>query len=282
MKKDQAEQNEKPRKNARFDFSKIKRALGRVIAAFGIIMKNRIVISCCLLFQGFFWVFNPKGSLEWDIMFLSVLSLLYGVAGLIVQSTGGNEIAVKGQKKFGELYRGTLDDKKDQFVEPARQSDITVLKERGDDFLKDEKKVKEFSKEAKKKISTKKKLLIACYVILIIVSIAFIVFKSFFSGVVFVILGWLITIEGALSILTWWKTKDSVKPLDRNISLAIAIFSVLLGVILFFFPIFTGPLVIRLLGIGILVKAVADLVIGFRNRTLIPDTQETISKIKNI
>ncbi len=218
MKKDQAEQNEKPRKNARFDFSKIKRALGRVIAAFGIIMKNRIVISCCLLFQGFFWVFNPKGSLEWDIMFLSVLSLLYGVAGLIVQITGGNKIAVKGQKKFGELYRGTLDDKKDQFVEPARQSDITVLKERGDDFLKDEKKVKEFSKEAKKKISTKKKLLIACYVILIIVSIAFIVFKSFFSGVVFVILGWLITIEGALSILTWWKTKDSVKPLDRNIS----------------------------------------------------------------
>ena len=115
-----------------------------------------------------------------------------------------------------------------------------------------------------------------------IVSITIIIFKSFFSGAVFVILGVILTAEGVFSFITWMKTKDSVKPRDRAVSLTIAVFSVLLGVVLVFFPIFTGNMVIRFIGIGILVKATAERVIGFRNRSLILDTKETISEIKNI
>ncbi|MBR3416664.1 MAG: hypothetical protein IKH09_08225 [Clostridia bacterium] len=283
MKKDQMVRKEQYREAVRLEGEKIKRSFGWGITAYSIIMKNKIVISCCLLFQGFFWVFNPKGSLEWDIMILSILALLYAVAGLLVLITGGNSVAVKGQKKVGEMYREKIDGKRKQFSEPAeRLSDVTVVKAREEELHKEEERVKEFSNEAKKKIATKKNLLIVCYVLLMIVSITIIIFKSFFSGAVFVILGVILTAEGVFSFITWMKTKDSVKPRDRAVSLTIAVFSVLLGVVLVFFPIFTGNMVIRFIGIGILLKAVTELVIGFRNRSLILDTKETISEIKNI
>ncbi len=283
MKKDQTERKEKNREAVRLEGEKIKRSVGWGITAYSIIMKNKIVISCCLLFQGFFWVFNPKGSLEWDIMILSILGFLYAAAGLIVVITGGNSIAVKGQEKVSETYQEKIDDKRKQLAEPAeRLSDVMVIKEREAELRKKEERVREFSNEAKKKIVTKKGLLIVCYVLLMLVSSALIIFKSFFSGAVYVILGVILTVEGVFSFITWMKTKDSVKPRDRAVSLAVSIFSVLLGVALVFFPVFTGNMVIRFIGIGILVKAVADLVIGFRNRTLILDTKETISEIKNI
>ena len=283
MKKDQMVRKEQYREAVRLEGEKIKRSFGWGITAYSIIMKNKIVISCCLLFQGFFWVFNPKGSLEWDIMILSILALLYAVAGLLVLITGGNSVAVKGQKKVGEMYREKIDGKRKQFSEPAeRLSDVTVVKAREEELHKEEERVKEFSNEAKKKIATKKNLLIVCYGLLMIVSITIIIFKSFFSGAVFVILGVILTAEGVFSFITWIKTKDSVKPRDRAVSLTIAVFSVLLGVVLVFFPIFTGNMVIRFIGIGILLKAVTELVIGFRNRSLILDTKETISEIKNI
>lgn len=262
---------------------KLKRSLGWGLSAYGIIMKNKIVIACCLLFQGFFWVFNPKGSLEWDIMMLSVLSALYAVAGLVVLITGGNRIAERGKDEVGKLYRDTWDGKRKQLAEPAgRLSDITVIKEREEEFLQTEEKVREFSSEAKKQILTKRNFLAAGYVILIIVSIVFIIFKSFFSGVVFEILGVAITVEGVFSFITWSKTKDSVKPRDRTLSFAVAAFSVVLGIVLIVFPFSTGAIVIRFVGFCILVKATVELIVGFRNRSLISDTKDTISKIKNI
>jgi len=262
---------------------KIKKSIGWGVSAYSIIMKNKIVIAGCLLFQGFFWVYNPKGSVEWDIMIFAVLTVLYAIAGLIVLITDGNRVAEKGKEKVGEIYRGKIDDKRKQFEEPAeRMSEITAIREREEEIRHEEERVKKFSDEAKKKIATKKNLLAAFYVLLIAVGVVLFLFKSFFSGVFFEILGVVLTVEGVFSFITWAKTKDSVKPRDRAASFAVAAFSVLLGAVLIVFPIFAGKTVIRLIGIGILVKATLELIVGFRNRSLILETKETISEIKNI
>ena len=83
-------------------------------------------------------------------------------------------------------------------------------------------------------------------------------------------------------IVTIIKTRGSVKPRDRAVSFAIAVFSIVLGVFLILLPGDTAALVLQIAGIGFILKALAELYVGFRNRSLILATGETISQIKEM
>ena len=79
------------------------------------------------------------------------------------------------------------------------------------------------------------------------------------------------------------KKKEVDEKVKRSVGWSvIAVFSIVLGVFLILLPGDTAALVLQIAGIGFILKALAELYVGFRNRSLILATGKTISQIKEM
>ena len=98
----------------------------------------------------------------------------------------------------------------------------------------------------------------------------------------YAILGSFLLTEGVFSIITVIKTKDSVNPKDKVITLILSVFSIIMGVFLVLLPVGTASEVLRVVGVGLMIKALGEFWVIIRNRGLISSGKETFFEIKNI
>ncbi len=264
---------------------KIKRSVGWGISAYEIIMKNKIVIACCLLVQGFFYAFRPGGSLLWDAKIFSILTAAYALSSAIVIISNKNEKALAGKNIASDAYKGFWNDKQKQMTGPSEQlvSENELLKLRSENAEARAKLVQDRVEKGRESILLRNKWILATiYFAMFVACIPLFIFSEFTAHIMHVLLGVIIIIESCVTLLTLLKTRKTVKQKDKAITLIISVLSLVLGILLIALPSNTAEFVIRLVGIGLIIKALAELFVLFRNRSLILSGKETIAEIKNI
>ena len=269
-------------KSAEKKEGRLTRIIDWIAAACKIVLESKLVIIGCMLVQGFFFTFNPKGSLEWDVVMLTGLTGLYALASLIVEISNGNKIAQKGKDIADGLYKGYWDSKQNQMAGSDKNlSENKVVKKRDVNEQERAEKFKDITDQKKDAPVKRRWLIIIAYALLFIACVWLSVFKSFADYSLHLILGIVILLESISSLVKTLRSKDG-KTRDRVVAIIIAIFSIILGLLLLCSPVHTSMAVMQIFGIGFLIKALMDIIAGLINRSLIDDTKDRINQLKTI
>lgn len=266
---------------------KIKSSVGWGVKAYEIIMKNKIVIDCCLLVQGLFYTFRPGGSLLWDAKIFAILTAAYSLSCAIVIITNRNEKAIAGNELATGAYKGYWDDKQKQMTGSTTAkklvSENELLRLRSETADARAKAFQEKTEERRESILLRNKwILTTAYLAMFVACIPLFFYSGFTAHVMHVVLGFVMVIEGSFTFLTLLKTGKTVKHKDRAVTFIISALSIALGILLIALPSNTAEVVIKIVGIGLILKAVADIIVMIHNRSLIMNGKETIDEIKSI
>ena len=252
------------------------KAAGWGFSAYGIVVKNDVAISICLLIQGLCYSFMPEGSLEWEFRVLMGLSALYALTGAVVLLMSDRAKAQKSSELADEIFKGYLGDKK-------------KLIDRTRDYIPDSGVAEQVVEEIRRAreglyrfLHRYKKVLAAGY-LLVFAACAVLFFTTDFTIMTArVITGLIVAAEGILSLISLRKAQEIIRRRDRVLMNALPLLSVCLGVLLMFLPVDASGTMMRFFGVFLIIRALGELWAYLRSRELIASGKEILSQIKDI
>lgn len=262
---------------------KLKNVVGWGISAYEIIMKNKIIVIVCLFIQGVTYVIRPMKSIKSDAKNMILLTGLYALVSAIVIITSGNKITEKGKKIVKDMYKDYFAGKQKKVNKASEHAPNEILKNHAKKAeLKSDKAKNKVKKYSESFLIRHKWIIAVIFLLIFAVCVPLYFFPNNLIYATYAIIGAFLLTEGVFSIITVIKTKDSVRPKDKVITLILAVFSIAMGVFLVFLPAGTASEVLRVVGAGLIIKALGEFWVIIRNRGLISSGKETFSKIKNI
>lgn len=255
------------------------------VSTYRLVMKNKLVAVLCFLVPGLFHTFNPVGSLNWDVMILSLTLMLYAVVSIIFVLTNENTKVGKGQEIAEDLVKGYFEGQRDHAAigQELLSKSKTLSEHTKASNERLDKRVEKLSekREQKKSTSPGKNVMMIIYIFLLAIAVAMFIWRSFFVNVVQIIIGCLLIADAISSLITVAAAYKSGLPMkDKIVSVILSIFTIGLGVTFILLPANTSALVYRITGIMLIVKAVSELIVMIHNREVFSSIKDTIDQIK--
>ena len=262
---------------------KVSKFLNWGVGAFSIIMKNKLVVIGCMLFQGIIHMLDPRGSLRWSAGMLSIFVALYALISIIFILTNKNETVGKGKKIAGDLVLETIRGDKD----PALQGQELVSK----DTVLDQKTQESNSRwdermqilaEKQKKEPKVPEIVMLIFYIIVLIGAVVLFFKSDITiGAIHVIIGAMLIVDGISTIATIVTARKNGIPMkDEKLNFIVSIISVVVGIAFIVFCRASADMAMRISGIILTAKGVTDLIILLRNREFVFSIKDTLRQIK--
>ena len=247
------------------------------VGTYRLVMKNKLVAVLCFLVPGLFHTFNPVGSLNWDVMILSLTLMLY--------ATNENTKVGKGQEIAEDLVKGYFEGQRDHAAigQELLSKSKTLSEHTKASNERLDKRVEKLSekREQKKSTSPGKNVMMIIYIFLLAIAVAMFIWRSFFVNAVQIIIGCLLIADAISSLFTVAAAYKSGLPMkDKIVSVILSIFTIGLGVTFILLPANTSALVYRITGIMLIVKAVSELIVMIHNREVFSSIKDTIDQIK--
>ena len=263
---------------------KLAKAAGWGISAMDIIMKNNVVMSVCLLIQGLCYFFSPEGSLNWEFKLLTGLSALYALSAAIVILTSHNAKAEKGREMVDDLCRSYLSDKKDLFNRTRRHiADAPDNRPAQTAERQQEEALTRKTPKAPRGLSYKNQRFAAAVYLALFLVCAVLFFNTGFTVMAArVVLGTIITTEGAFSLFAVLNASRRQKLRGHIPALVFSAVVTGVGILLMTLPAQASPAMLRIIGAGLILMSLAELWVFLRSRRLIASGKDIITEIKNI
>lgn len=263
--------------------SKISKIFNWGLGTFQIVMKNKLVSIGCFLVPGLFHTFNPEGSLNWDTMILSILLILYASISIVFVLTNKNKTVGKGKDIAGNLVKGYFEGQRDNAgLGQEVFSKNEVISEHTNASNERLDKHAEKLREKQKKTSPGTIALLITYILLLALGVVIFIWRENFVNIVQIIIGALLIADGISSIVTIIAAKKSGLPIkDKVVSLILCFFSIALGIVFVLMPRDSAPVVYRITGILLIVKAVSEFIVMIRNKEVISSVKDSIQQIKD-
>ena len=266
---------------------KVSKFLNWGVGAFSIIMKNKLVIIGCMLFQGIIHMLDPRGSLRWSAGMLSIFVALYAVLSIIFILTNKNKTVGKGKKIAGDLVLDTIKGNK----EPAMQSqELTSIdkvieqktKESNDRWDERMRILARILAENQTKESKVPEIVMLIFYIIVLIGAVVLFFQSDITiGAIHVIIGLMLIVDGVSTIASINTARKNGIPMkDEKLNFIVSIISVVVGIAFIVFCRASADMAMRISGIILTAKGVTDLIILLRNREFVFSIKDTLRQIK--
>lgn len=262
--------------------SKIGKLFHWGLGTFQIVMKNKLVSLGCFLVTGLFHALNPVGSLDWDTMMLSLFLMLYAAVSIVFVLTNKNDTVGKGKDIAGSLVKGYFEGQRDNAGKGQELfSKSKTVREHTDASNRQLDRRAEKIKEKQINASHGNLALLITYILLLAFGVVIFIRRENFVNLVQIIIGALLIADGLSSIMTVIAAKKSGLPMkDKVVSLILAGFTIALGVVFVLTPRNSAPVIYRITGILLIVKAVSEYIVMFRNKEIISSVKDSIRQIK--
>lgn len=264
--------------------NKIEKSFNWGLGAFEIVMKNKLVTTVCFLVTGIFHAINPLNSLYGDTMMLSLFLMLYAVVSLVFVISNKNEMVGKGREAAQGLVKDFVKGQKDKV---SKGQELLLKNKSISEHAKEsnermDKRVAKLKEKNNKAFKPGKVLLIIFYIVLLALAVCIFLWREFFVNIAQIILGGLIIADGVSGVLTVIAAyRSGAKMKSKIFSLIISVFTVVVGVAFIILPDDAASMTYSLIGIALIIKAVSDLIVMFRNREVFSSVKESINAIKN-
>lgn len=263
--------------------SKVSELFNWGMGSFQIVMKNKIVSTGCFIMPGFFHLFKPVGSLDWDTMMLSLLLMLYSVVSIIFVLTNKNKMVGKGQELAGGFVKGYFEGQRNGVSKGqelfANDSAITEHTKASNERF--DKRMERFTDKKKNIRTFGKTTLLVIYILLLALAICMFLWRSFFVNIVQIIFGALLIADGVSSVITIAAAYKSNAPIKNKIvSLVLSFFSIVLGIVFILLPANSAAFVYQITGGMLLIKVIGEYFVMIRNREVLSSVKDTIQQIK--
>ena len=262
---------------------KVSKFLNWGVGAFSIIMKNKLVIIGCMLFQGIIHMLDPRGSLRWSAGMLSIFVALYAAISIIFILTDKNETVGKGKKIAGDLVLETIKGNK----EPAMQSqELTSIdkvieqktKESNDRW---DERMRILAENQTKESKVPEIVMLIFYIIVLIGAVVLFFQSDITIGAIHVIIGLMLIVDGVSTIASINTARKNGLPMkDEKLNFVVSLISIAVGFAFIIFCRASADMAMRISGIILTAKGVTDLIILLRNRQLVFSIKETLRQIK--
>ncbi len=262
---------------------KIGKCLNWGIGAFSIIMKNKLVVIGCMLFQGIIHMINPRGSLQWSAGMLSIFVALYALVSIVFLLTNKNETVGKGKKIAGDLVQGTIKGNKD----PALQGQDLVSKDKVIDKKTQEsnnrwdERMQVLAEKQKQEPKAPKIVMLIFYTIMLIGAVLLFFWQDVTINAIHIVVGLLLIVDGISTIASIVTARKNDLPMkDEKLNLVVSILSVIVGAVFIIFCWSSADMTMKVFGAIMTAKGLTDLIILLRNRQFVFSIKDTLRQIK--
>lgn len=236
---------------------------------YNLLKTNSLVLSAAILVQGLFFLILPEHSIMLDAVMVSLLMAIYSAVSLVFVLTDRPK-AAKGKKVAGDLVKGYVDRKK-------RSS------EKEQEILPEDSVMKEYTANSgKRKEALGKRVLdihersqnvsrivmAVFYAVVLAVAVILLIDREAAVHLNHIIVGLLLIADGVLSIISAVSANDRSAYKNYRLSIALAICSIILGALYIVASAQTAVIVKRILGAALILKAIGEFVVAYRNRKL--------------
>ena len=244
-------------------------------------MTNKIVVSVSFLIQGVYRLLVPQRVMNWEAKVISLILALYALVSLILVLTNSPR-SVKHQEIAGgfvkDLYlkkKRTADKEQELLPENSAAKDNANESNKHRSAFEN----RMIQKHEKTK-SVSRIVMLIFYAVVLSISVFMLFNNAIAVHVNHILVGLILIVDAVLSIISFTSAKDMVHYKNYKLSIALAVFTVILGLLFIVSPAKTSIVVMRIIGATLILKSIADLIIAFRNREILSSAKDTFEQIK--